>query len=40
MDEDIDFATTLDYPILYKTLLKGRLLNSKSFIILVIKALI
>lgn len=40
MDEDIDYETTLDYPILYKSLLKGRLLNTKSFIILVIKALI
>lgn len=40
MDEDIDFETALDYPMLYKSLLKGRLLNIKSFIILVIKAMI
>jgi hypothetical protein len=40
MDEDIDFKAALDYPMLYKILLKGRLLNVKSFIILVIKALI
>ena len=40
MDEDINYETSLDYPMLYKSLLKGRLLNSKSFIITIIKAII
>jgi hypothetical protein len=40
MDEDITYGAALDYPVLYKSLLKGRLLNVKSFIIMVIKAII
>ena len=40
MDEDLTFETMKENPQLYKYLLKGRLLNTKSFIIFVIKAII
>lgn len=40
MDEDLSFEVMKQYPQLYKILLKGRLLNAKSFVLLFIKAMI
>ena len=31
LNEDIDYEVATDYPELYKNLLKGRLLNTKTF---------
>jgi phospholipid-translocating ATPase len=38
MDEDLDFTTLKRYPILYRELQLGRLLNYKAFFIMLLKA--